>query len=392
MYTIYPFLKSGGIGVNSSDESLYIGNSKGEPVQLVTEANSTEIIKTVIEEVSGGGSGGGGSTIVGVANEIPRKEALVVGNVVQFSGHNWIVAHTTETEAYLTLTDTCAAYYFGPFNNNQQSCYRFAGREIGSAEKRWLKTITAGNTTGKVFIATKEQLNGGFAYFNSNARRAASSSYLTSQRNPNNDEDGNPQAYLINSNGAIYDFAGLSDSKYDFRPCVCIDLTAYENGPAENPYNLPPLGQITLGNTITWANHEWIVASTPTESICYLTLAKLDGVSTWNELNNTCTAWSSANFTEVQLASLTSVTAGNTSGKVFVATSEQMNGGFSYFNSNDRRKMDQSYWTSTDYGIIVKRPEYVDATGVIAHDDNDATGSMGFRPSIALNMWLYNWI
>lgn len=355
-------------------------------MQLVTEANSAEIIKTVIEEVSGG------STIIGVANEIPRKEALVVGNVVQFSGHNWIVAHTTETEAYLTLTDTCAAYYFGPFNNNQQSCYCFAGREIGSAEKRWLKTITAGNTTGKVFIATKDQLNGGFAYFNSNARRAASSSYLTSQRNPNNDEDGNPQAYLINSNGAIYDFAGLSDSKYDFRPSLCIDLTAYENGPAEIPYDLPPLGQIVLGNTITWANHNWIVVTTPTESICYLTLAELDGLSTWNELNNTCTVWSSANFTEAQLASLTSVTAGNTSGKVFVATAEQMDGNFSYFNSDERRKMDQSYWTSTDYGIVVKRPEYVDATGAIAHDDNDATGSMGFRPSIALNMWLYNWI
>ena len=378
------------MGINSSDESLYIGNSKGEPVQLVTELNSTEIIKTVIEEVSGGG--GGGSTIVGVANEIPRKEALVVGNVVQFSGNNWIVVHTTETEAYLTLTDTRAGYYGAEFNNNQRSCYRFAGREIGSAEKRWLKTITAGNTNGKVFIATKDQLNGGFAYFNSDARRAASSNYMTSQRNPNDNEDGNPQAYFINYTGAIYDFASLSDTSFGLRPCVCIDLTAYENGPAEIPYDLPPLGQIALGNTITWANHEWIVVSTPTESICYLTLAELDGVSTWNELNNTCTTWSSANFTETQLASLTSVTAGNTSGKVFVATVEQMNGGFSYFNSNDRRKMDQSYWTSTDYGIIVKRPEYIDATGAIAHDDNDATGSMGFRPSIALNMWLYNWI
>ena len=385
---IHCFLKSGRVGVNSSDESLYIGNSKGEPVQLVTDVNSTEIIKTVIEEGSGGG---GGSTIVGVANEIPRKEALVVGNVVQFSGNNWIVAHVTETEAYLALTDTYYGYIDVSFNTNQQGCYRFAGREIGSAEKRWLKTITAGNTTGKVFIATKDQLNGGFAYFNSNARRATSRDYMTSQRNPNNDENGNPQAYFIDSTGVIYDHVNLS-TPMGFRPFVCIDLTAYEDGPAEIPYDLPPLGQIVLGNTITWANHEWIVVSTPTESICYLTLAELDGVSTWNELNNTCTTWSSTNFTETQLASLTSVTAGNTSGKVFVATAEQMNGGFSYFNNNDRRKMDQSYWTSTDYGIVVKRPEYVDATGAIAHDNNDATGSMGFRPSIALNMWLYNWI
>lgn len=386
MYTIYPFLKSGCVGVNSTDESLYIGNSKGEPVQLVTEANSTEIIKTVIEEVSGGS----GSTIIGVANEIPRKEALVVGNVVQFSGNNWIVVHTTETEAYLTLTDTLTGYYDVSFNNNQRTCYRFAGREIGSAEKRWLKTITAGNTTGKVFVATKDQYNGGFAYFNGNARRAATRNYTTSQRAPNDDETGDPRAYFIDSAGNIYttDLSAIQD----FRPSVCIDLTAYDNGPAENPYDLPPLGQIVLGNTITWANHNWIVVSTPTESICYLTLATLDGVSTWNELNNTCTAWSSTNFTETQLASLTSVTAGNTSGKVFVATADQMNGGFNYFNSNDRRKMDQSYWTSSDYGIIVKRPEYVDATGAIAHDDNDATGSMGFRPSIALNMWLYNWI
>ena len=390
MYAIYPFLKSGRVGVNSTDENLYIGNSKGEPVQLVTELNSTEIIKTVIEEVSGGG--GGGSTIVGVANEIPRKEALVVGNIVQFSGNNWIVVHTTETEAYLTLTDVLSArYYIGTFSNNQVGCYRFAGRNIGTAEKRWLKPITAGNTNGIVFIATYDQMNGGFSYFNSNIHRAASEPYLTSTLSSTTDDDGTRLPYGVTESGGIT--GGFADTtRFDLRPSVCIDLTAYENGPAENPYDLPPLSQIALGNTITWANHEWIVVSTPTESICYLTLAELDGVSTWNELNNTCTAWSSANFTEVQLASLTSVTAGNTSGKVFVATAEQMNGDFSYFNSNDRRKMDQSYWTSTDYGIVVKRPEYVDATGAIAHDNNDATGSMGFRPSIALNMWLYNWI
>lgn len=357
-------------------------------MKLITETNSKEVVETIIKEVSGSG---GGSTIVGYSNEIPRKEALVVGNVVQFSGNNWIVVHVTDTEAYLALTDTCEHYYDCSYNNNQTYCYRFAARNIGSAEKRWLKVITAGNTTGKVFVATRDQMNGGFSYFNSNARRAASYDYTTSQRAPDESDTGDPQAYFVDTTGVIYDYADLS-SAFRLRPFVCIDLTAYESGPAENPYDLPPFGEITLGNTITWANHEWIVASTPTESICYLTLATLDGVSTWNELNNTCTAWSSANFTETQLASLTSVTAGNTSGKVFVATAEQMNGGFSYFNSNDRRKLDQSYWTSTDYGLIVKRPEYVDATGAIAHDDNDATGSMGFRPSIALNMWLYNWI
>lgn len=368
---------------------MYIGNSKGEPVQLVTELNSTEIIKTVIEEVSGGG---GGSTIVGVANEIPRKESLVVGNIVQFSGNNWIVVHTTETEAYLTLTDVLSGrYYSGTFSNNQVGCYRFAGRNIGTAEKRWLKPITAGNTNGIVFIATYDQMNGGFSYFSSNTRRAASDNYLTSTISSEQDDEGNRLPYGVSPTGGIS--SGYSDTTtFDLRPFVCIDLTAYENGPAENPYDLPPLGQITLGNTITWANHEWIVASTPTESVCYLTLAELDGVSTWNELNNTCTTWSSTNFTETQLASLKSVTAGNTSGKVFVATADQMNGGFSYFNSNARRKMDQSYWTSSDYGIVVKRPQYVDATGAIAHDNNDATGSMGFRPSIALNMWMYNWI
>lgn len=357
-------------------------------MKLITETNSKEVVETIIKEVSGSG---GGSTIVGYSNEIPRKEALVVGNVVQFSGNNWIVVHVTDTEAYLTLTDVCAGYYNTSYNSNQTACYRFAGRNIGSAEKRWLKVITAGNTTGKVFVATRDQINGGFSYFSSNAHRAASGNYTTSTRNPQNSEDGDPLAYCVTESGGINGSTGTA-SIHSLRPFICIDLTAYENGPAENPYDLPPLGQIALGNTITWANHEWIVVSTPTESICYLTLATLDGVSTWNELNNTCTAWSSANFTETQLASLTSVTAGNTSGKVFVATAEQMNGGFSYFNSNDRRKLDQSYWTSTDYGLIVKRPEYVDATGAIAHNDNDATGSMGFRPSIALNMWLYNWI
>lgn len=362
-------------------------------MKLITETNSKEVVETIIKEVSGSG---GGSTIVGYSNEIPRKEALVVGNVVQFSGNNWIVVHVTDTEAYLALNDVRYPYspvFSGTFNQNQTICYRFAGRNIGSAEKRWLKTITAGNTTGKVFVATRDQLAGEFSYFNSNARRLASDEYYTSTRNPTNSEDGNPQCYYVSEVGDIRDYGGVDSNPSPIRPFVCIDLTAYDNGPSDDlPYDLPAIGNLALGNTITWADKQWIVASTPTESICYLTLATLDGDSTWNELNNTCTSWASANLNEKQLASLTSVTAGNTSGKVFVATAEQMNGGFSYFNSNDRRKLDQSYWTSTDYGLIVKRPEYVDATGAIAHDDNDATGSMGFRPSIALNMWLYNWI
>ena len=149
------------------------------------------------------------------------------------------------------------------------------------------------------------------------------------------------------------------------------------------PDEFPDPDSLTVGNTINWANQQWIV-SHKTADTCYLTLKGLSGNSTWRNLQSACTNFATK-FTEAQKACLKSVTAGNTSGKVFVATKDQMDGGFSYFNNNSRRALNEVYWTSTQSAS--RNAWDVGADGSL-YDIDYQSVSFGFRPSVALDLTL----
>lgn len=156
-------------------------------------------------------------------------------------------------------------------------------------------------------------------------------------------------------------------------------------GPVTNP-NWPDKSQLTLGNTISWAGHDWIV-SHMTADTCYLTLKGLSGNSKWDDLQINCMYFEDS-LNEAQKKCLKRVTAGNTSGIVFVATREQMNGGFRYFNSNSRRDINEFYWTSTEYsssGAYFVIP----GGSLFGGDDVFKSDSYGFRPSVCVDLTLY---
>ena len=155
-------------------------------------------------------------------------------------------------------------------------------------------------------------------------------------------------------------------------------------GGTTNP-ELPDKGSLTLGNTVTFAGKQWIVSHV-TSTEAYLTLKGLSGESTWYNLQSACTSFANK-FTEAQKACLKSVTAGNTSGIVFVATKDQMDGGFSYFNSNSRRNLNYVYWTSTESNSGYAW--YVDMNGSL-NGFNYESDSLGFRPSVCVNLTVYN--
>ena len=150
------------------------------------------------------------------------------------------------------------------------------------------------------------------------------------------------------------------------------------------PDEFPDPDSLTVGNTINWANQQWIV-SHKTADTCYLTLKGLSGNSTWRNLQSACTNFATK-FTEAQKACLKSVTAGNTSGKVFVATKDQMDGGFSYFNNNSRRALNEVYWTSTEDGSLYAW--LVSPDGSLGDGNYGQSYSIGFRPSVALDLTL----
>lgn len=149
------------------------------------------------------------------------------------------------------------------------------------------------------------------------------------------------------------------------------------------PDEFPDPESLTVGNTINWASKQWIV-SHKTADTCYLTLKSLSGESTWYNLQSACNTFANQ-LNEAQKACLKSVTAGNTSGKVFVATKDQMDGGFSYFNSDSRRSVGSVYWTSTETSSY--SAWLVNSDGVLGSRSNKSL-SLGFRPSVALDLTL----
>ena len=349
---------------------------------------------------------GGGTT----NPELPDKGSLTLGNTVTFAGKQWIVSHVTSTEAYLTLKGLSGQ---STWYNLQKACTNFIVNQLTDAQKNCLKSVTAGNTSGKVFVATKDQMDGGFSYFNNDGPRSIGSSYWTSS------EVTTSLAWLIESTGHISDIDYIKSYSYGFRPSICIDLTLYDSGdsggseePVTNP-NWPNKSDLVVGNVINWAGHDWIVSHIavsdqdvshvkPVEA--YLTLKDLDSLVEFgygNELDASCSRWQSRTFTSEQLSCLKEITAGVTSGKIFVATYDQMNGGFSYFNSNARRIVSNYgsigdvgggdayyYWTSTeDDGL---EASYVESDTGELNKGRAKWLQAGFRPSVCIDLTLYD--
>ena len=231
MYAIYSFLKSGRIYVNSADNSFYIGNSENAPVKLITELN--------IGDYETGGS----------AHDWPSKADLTLGNTVVWAGENWLVCHTTETEAYLILT---YAYAQCTFSSLQSQCNSFRDSKFTQDQLAVLKAITppdrgaSGNgstqsdmystTSGKVFVPSRPQFNGrysdGFSYFTGNSQRSINAEYWTCSEDPADyDHQRTPYYISIATNGSFRDSAWSTSESYrqlGFRPAICVDLTLYD--------------------------------------------------------------------------------------------------------------------------------------------------------------------
>lgn len=302
-----------------------------------------------------------------------------IGTPVHWAGYEWIVTHVDAKTVYMTLADVVPDWYV-TWGNLQSACMNFANK-FTEAQKACLKSVTAGNTSGKVFVATKDQMNGGLSYFNSSSRRRANIWYWTST------EDDSIHAWRVSASGSLNRSVYFNRSDFGgFRPSVCIDLTLYDSGNSEgsdkpefNP-ELPDKDSLPIGNTVTFADKEWIV-SHKTADVYYLTLKDVLGNSTWYDLQENCTNFANS-LSEAQRRCLKSVTAGNTSGIVFVATKDQMDGGFSYFSCDGQRSVGSVYWTSTEIDSFDAWG--VDSDGYLGKYSYNKSNSIGFRPSIAI--------
>ena len=212
--------------VNRTTGEIYIGNGNNEPVevtgmssgpidvgnvQTVSGYTFDEMVSKLLDSLYRNGFSGTGS-------KPPAKKDLVVGNIVVMSNFEWIVAHVTETEAYLTLNGSDGK---STWSNLQSTCTTWSNENIAENLKASMKIIKAGNTNGYVFVATREQMNGGFIYFNSNNRRKINSEYWTSS-------EGESSLGLSVYPDGNFNYGAGKGQSYGFRPSVALDLTLLE--------------------------------------------------------------------------------------------------------------------------------------------------------------------
>lgn len=221
-------IEKGGTGSSTADEAMWSLINGCETLDMaeagdrffVLDKDAQTVKKISLEELKkfSGGSGGSEEPEEPVTDpNWPDKSQLTLGNTISWAGYDWIVSHITSNEAYLTLNGLSGE---SKWVRLQENCTNFASK-FTEAQKACLKSVTADSTSGKVFVATYDQMNGGFSYFNSNSRRSAGSTYWTST------EHDSSYAWHVETDGGFNGNHSKSRSK-GFRPSVCVDLTLYE--------------------------------------------------------------------------------------------------------------------------------------------------------------------
>lgn len=339
---------------------------------MVTALN----IESYVKEYAGGGGGGDEPT---VPPDLPAKSNLVLGNTFTWGMFPWVVVHVDDSaqECYLSVgEEETPPFGHSDFSELNAQNNAFASVYLTEGQRAALKYIAAGTTSGRVFSPTEEQVVSTFDYYRTSKsnRIWGMATWWTSTATK-----------FVDTNGNIVQSTSVRASS---RPHCCIDMSLYDSQeepeePGTNP-NWPDKSQLTLGNNINWAGYNWIVSHV-TNTEAYLTLNGLSGDSTWYKLQDACTNFANQ-LTAAYKACLKSVAAGRTSGKVIVATYDQMNGGFSYFNSATRRSSNKHYWTSSDN--YDTGPYFVTSSGGF-NRYGDGFESMGFRPTVCIDLTLY---
>lgn len=194
-------------------------------VQTLSGYTFDEMLQKMID--AGFNSGGGSSSIT---SNWPVKSELTLGNNIVWAGNRWIVAHVTDTEAYLVLesvTGQSGTFYGGTFNGSgiQDKCTEFLNK-FTQEQTSVLKSVVADETAGLVFCPTRAQYNGGFSWFTSNERRKVGADYWTSTY----DTEKTGRTWSVSETGSLREHLGgnATGDHADFRPAICVDLTLYD--------------------------------------------------------------------------------------------------------------------------------------------------------------------
>lgn len=169
---------------------------------------------------------------------------------------------------------------------------------------------------------------------------------------------------------AVLDTSSQTAKKFSLKELLNLSGGGSETPGTENDWS--------LGGYVTWGGKQWIVVHVDA-ALFYLARTELEDPSAIpRQLQTRCNSYLS-NFSSEELDNMVDVDTGLTYGKVFVASRDHMNGGFSYFNSDNRRSMNELYWTATqEHGDSLQEINnyFISVDGRVVVDTHSSSTSM----------------
>lgn len=158
---------------------------------------------------------------------------------------------------------------------------------------------------------------------------------------------------------------------------------------------IPLVGDLAVGNLVTFDNKSWRVVHQEgthwylaSENIVSQTQFGSNNVYKGSIIAGVAATYESEQLSETAKEYCADVTVNNVTAKVFVPSYEQVNGGFSYYNSSANRICQlngaKSHWWTSSPRSSTAYVYYVYTDGMI--NGSEFSTSRGFRPHICLNI------
>lgn len=158
---------------------------------------------------------------------------------------------------------------------------------------------------------------------------------------------------------------------------------------------IPLSGTLAVGNTVTFDDKSWIVVHNSNNQwymalSTFITNTQFGKTFLYKDsiLADKCISWMNENLSTSALAYCNDVTVEDVTNKVFIPTYTQVNGGFSYYNSNANRQyhhVDElifPWWTSSNKGPNIYFVRDDGSISSLAYP----TSHYAFRPHICITI------
>lgn len=146
------------------------------------------------------------------------RTLITTGMQVMWANQRWIVSNANPDIIMLTLAHSIPDLM--DWEDLQDACNAWGNENLGD-QKSKLAYLFVGGICGKVFVATKSDMDGGFDYFKDDDKRYLGECYWTSTKDANGD------TYYVDETGKIQSVSGQemcldTAPKFTFRPTVAI--------------------------------------------------------------------------------------------------------------------------------------------------------------------------